>query len=403
MLKVLIPNGQLPPSYALACQLLNDNYKVYFTVDEQHEEFVETNKIYSFKGIKQPKTSWLLSKHTERTQAEDNDYINSIIRICQENEIKILFPSNDIDIYVFSKAKVKFINNGISLCCTEYSILLNFLDKYISPKLAGSHNINAPKTILYSDGLTWDEAREKLGDPIIVKARYSHSSTYVWKAKSEEEYSLYVKRLRYLDRTVVLQSYIEGTEEYSYHYLIDNNNEVAFGFKNYKPRHFKASWSTACEILEKDALYKIGAEFLKGTAGPGFWVLQTKKCSIDDKHYFIEVNSRFGNNSRILFNMIKGNLVTSTLDIFLGKEQRETLNVRKKRGGALIEELLQIFFSKNTAKLNEVNVKGTLEQIYELLRFYIHLPAMDIYACSLSQDAKYVIDYYRKLLKVMKS
>src|SRR5690606_32550457 len=76
------------------------------------------------------------------------DYINNILNICEEEEIKGIFSLNDLELPVLVKAKKEFEGKGIKLVVSDESVIQICFDKWETVKFCESNKLSSPLTLL---------------------------------------------------------------------------------------------------------------------------------------------------------------------------------------------------------------------------------------------------------------
>lgn len=75
----------------------------------------------------------------------DEVYIDKLLEICIDKNIKLIIPTIDTELKVLSKNRHKFSENGIQLLVSDYSLIKKCRDKRKTNDLFISHNIEVPK------------------------------------------------------------------------------------------------------------------------------------------------------------------------------------------------------------------------------------------------------------------
>lgn len=87
-----------------------------------------------------------LNKKFERLPlAEDKNFINEILRICEHYSIDVIFPLVTKELFKLSKERIKFNKRGIKIIVSDYKELLIANDKSALYKHLKKHKILTPK------------------------------------------------------------------------------------------------------------------------------------------------------------------------------------------------------------------------------------------------------------------
>lgn len=110
-------------------------------------------------------------EHIITPAIDSEDYITSIINICQAKEIKYIFPVIDYDVKVLSKYKSKILRqSGAEVISPDYDNAMRCFDKWETAKFFKEINIPHPATYM--------DASDVEGD-FIEKPRYGFASKHV--------------------------------------------------------------------------------------------------------------------------------------------------------------------------------------------------------------------------------
>src|SRR5687767_4434692 len=109
------------------------------------------------------------SENTEREEA----YIQSIFKICKQENIDTIFPSYDAHVYVFSKNKKRFQKIGVLITVPDYEAVITPLDKYRTIQAAEEVGFPCPKTFMPENEDDLRRIANELGFPLIIKRRFT--------------------------------------------------------------------------------------------------------------------------------------------------------------------------------------------------------------------------------------
>lgn len=76
-----------------------------------------------------------------------NGYIEELLNICIENDIKIIIPTIDTELLVLAAAKKMFIKYGIELIVSDYLFIETCCDKRNTEKFLSQKGIRIPKAV----------------------------------------------------------------------------------------------------------------------------------------------------------------------------------------------------------------------------------------------------------------
>jgi carbamoyl-phosphate synthase large subunit len=233
----------------------------------------------------------------------EQNFIPTILGICKKENIKLLIPTRDGELLLFTKVMVS--NPGVIEICN---------DKYSFYKFLLKNNIPTPKTYL-SEQIDFPFIHY----PLLVKSRYGSGSKSVFKLENEEELRFFIN---YVPNPVI-QEFVNG-KEYTIDLLTDLNGKVltvvprerieTFCGESYKGKTIKD-----IKMIEyaKNLAEKLGTI--------GHITIQCIKNDSGIK--FLEVNPRFGggailgiksgaNTPLLMLRLINGKRVRSQIGEF---------------------------------------------------------------------------------------
>ena len=212
----------------------------------------------------------------------DKSYLDELMKICKENNIKIVIPTIDTELSILAKAKERFLKENIFLAVSSLEICDIFYLKTTTEKFFQNVGVNTPKIIK-------DLKNAKY--PLFAKLDNSSLSVGAMKIDSYEEA---IK----LKGNYVFQEFIEGIE-YTCDVFFDRDSKI----KCIVPRE---RIEVRCGEVNKartnkdkqisDEIKKL-EPFLKGAYG----TLTIQLFKTNDKIYFIEINPRFGGGYPLSF------------------------------------------------------------------------------------------------------
>ena len=74
----------------------------------------------------------------------DSDYINVVLELCLNNDVKLVIPTIDTELLLLSKNKARFEELGIKLVISSVELISNCRDKRLTGKWFESLNIDTP-------------------------------------------------------------------------------------------------------------------------------------------------------------------------------------------------------------------------------------------------------------------
>jgi carbamoyl-phosphate synthase large subunit len=143
--------------------------------------------------------------------ADRDDYINSVIAICKENDIQFIIPGGEQPMVLLSQGSQLLTAEGIVVVCNNKKVVELFSDKAATFSFLRSAGIAIPHTADLSDGQV--SKLDEFQFPCIVKpSSGTGGSDSVFLANNRDEAVLYVELLKKNKRKVIVQEYIDVVE-----------------------------------------------------------------------------------------------------------------------------------------------------------------------------------------------
>lgn len=142
--------------------------------------------------------------------ANDEEYIPTLLKICNKAAVKIIFPGSEPELKMISKNRQVFADAGIIVPVNTENVINVCLDKFETNKFLSTHGFFYPKTI----------SIQKLEDlpvvdfyPVIIKPNTGGSgSNGVMIAQNESELHAFVSFLLNISTDLVIQEYVGDAE-----------------------------------------------------------------------------------------------------------------------------------------------------------------------------------------------
>lgn len=221
----------------------------------------------------------LVKKHYIVPLAKSPNYIESILNICDENQITHIIPVSEYEIEEISKCREKFLNRGIKLIINTESILDTCLDKYKTCEFLNNNNLC---NIEFYD---IDSFKEN-GKKYIIKLRKSCGSKMLRVFESREEIQDIVEN--YSKEEIIIQEYIDVQDsEYTVGIFRANENDTrVIIFK----RQLQSGFTKLIELVHDDQIKKLAVEIAEKLNVVGSINIQLRKK--DNQVYIFEINPR---------------------------------------------------------------------------------------------------------------
>jgi D-aspartate ligase len=182
--------------------------------------------------------------------------------------------------------KVRFarltLDYGLPVPCTQVFATRDDLFRNLS-------QITFPCIVKPAFGHDWNEP--------VVKVRYGTYKHALQRIVSPDELMAYIETLPPAGHGVVLQPYIDGSDEHlvSFHGYFNKPGHLLAGFVGRKIRvsPIHVGGSSYVETMENPTLFQLGIEICRRLAFEGIVKIDFKWDSLHDRYYLLEFNTRF--------------------------------------------------------------------------------------------------------------
>ncbi|HXG08081.1 MAG TPA: ATP-grasp domain-containing protein [Nitrososphaera sp.] len=215
------------------------------------------------------------------------DYVESIIRVCNDNDVSAIFCGSDDELLVLANARDEIERRtGAKLLTGSTAALTIARDKWYTYKFCKEKGLACAPSSL-PEGR--EEFVKEFGFPLVVKPREGYGSIHFYVANNREEMDAAISTIEKAGWRPLLQKYLSG-EEFTTGVTIDKNARYAMSSISIKKviRHgqtYKAfidDYYTIRRIAEEVALQL-------RTCGP----INVQARLEGDSPVIIEINPRF--------------------------------------------------------------------------------------------------------------
>lgn len=247
--------------------------------------------------VPDPESDWFegrVGRHnTEREQA----FVTAVLEICERERIDTIFPSNDPWVYVFSKNRQVFAEQGIVIPVPDYDTVCRPLDKYLTIQCAQEAGFPCPRTYLPQDDEDVTRIAGELEPPWVVKLRFTTGGrgfAIVHRVADLEEKT---RALRRTHGAPIIQEFIPGHRMQSFYLVLDRGGQVVSA---QSPRSLRAERRTSHTIstaFETASRHPSTNEAIRLVRHIGWWggaTVQTKIDARDGTPKLMEINPRLG-------------------------------------------------------------------------------------------------------------
>ena len=229
-------------------------------------------------------------------------YLDALLEFCQQEQIGLLVPLNDLELPYLAAAKDRFAALGTTVVVSSPEIISRCFDKWETHRFLGGQGIYTPKTYLSLREAQDALERGELKFPLVLKPRWGSASIGLEFPQDMEElvlsFELSQRRLARTalatvgenDYAILIQEFIVG-DEYGLDIVNDLSGRYVTTFVKQK---------LGMRAGETDSAVTVANEPLQGlgeTLGRTLGHVGNLDCDVflaDEGAWVIELNPRFG-------------------------------------------------------------------------------------------------------------
>ncbi len=214
----------------------------------------------------------------------EEQYIDSLLSLCSELNIKIIIPVIDPEIFILSKYRDRFIANGVFISVSSSDVLNICYNKLEMNRFLSAYGFDFPRTYESVNDYESDLNRGLISFPAIIKPVFGSGSESTYKISDMNE----AKAL--FHDGMIIQEFIEGQE-----YGIDIFNNI-----ERKPVRCVIKNKISMRSGETDKSVTVSDPDIQTKAiklGESLGHICNLDCDIIVKNkiiYFLDLNPRFG-------------------------------------------------------------------------------------------------------------
>jgi len=130
------------------------------------------------------------------------NYIDALIRICDQNKISAIIPLFDLELPVLAGAKERLAEEGITAVVSSREAIEICNNKWATYNYLKKHKLGYPKTFSSLDGVQKSLCNHEIDFPLVIKPRLGMGSIGIMEAENDSELSFYYeKAVRAIERS----------------------------------------------------------------------------------------------------------------------------------------------------------------------------------------------------------
>jgi len=304
-MNVLVTNTLNPQSYVIITALRPYAQKIVVTMESGSRFAARSCQAANSRFVDRrywlpsPVADWQAGNIGRENTESEESFIRSIEEICEREKIDVIFPSWDPYVYLFSKNKKRFKENGITIPVPRYETALKALDKFRTIQAAVAAGFPCPRSYTYNTREELESLVSRETFPLVVKPRFGSGGRGLAIVRSKSELFETLPAIEKSHGKPMIQEYIPGRDRVSFPVLLDRRGEVKFAFHKRIVRNFRvtARFGTVEEsvLLEGELLNK-AAKLLNRIGWWGSVSVGTLRDPRDNQYKLMEINPRFSRN-----------------------------------------------------------------------------------------------------------
>lgn len=217
----------------------------------------------------------------------DNKYLDIILSICKENQIKAVLSLIDQELSILAKHRQDFLDIGTVPIVSDYGVVELSFNKYKMFEFLTENKFKTVKSYIDKERFYHDVESGLINYPVFVKLVKGSASININKVSSKEEIEILFSR--YDD--LMIQEYMDGME-YGADIYVDmlSGQPIAIFVK--EKIKMRAGETDKSVSFRDEKLIDLLKAFVKKAGFRG--IIDVDLFKVNDQYYISEVNPRFG-------------------------------------------------------------------------------------------------------------
>ena len=226
-------------------------------------------------------------KHFVVPKMTDEKYLDTVLSICKENNVKGVLSLIDPELSLLAKHRQAFLDVGTIPIVSDYEVIEKCFDKYSMFRFLTKNGFRTMKSYIDKEEFYKDLEAGLITFPVFVKPVKGSASININKVMSKDELEVLLKR----HNGLMIQEYMDGTEYGADVYIDMISNEPVAIFTKEKIK-MRAGETDKSVSFKDEALFDLIMDFVKKAGLTG--IIDMDIFKVDGEYYISEVNPRFG-------------------------------------------------------------------------------------------------------------
>jgi carbamoyl-phosphate synthase large subunit len=217
----------------------------------------------------------------------EEGYLDVILSICKENNIKSVFSLIDPELSLLAKHRQDFLDIGTIPIISDFKVVELCFDKYQMYKFLIRNGFKAIRSYINNEEFYKDVEAGIINYPVFVKPVKGSASININKVNSKEEVEILFNQFDNL----MIQEFMNGIEYGADVYIDMISGEPAAIFTKEKIK-MRAGETDKSVSMKDDKLFELIRKYVKKVGFKG--IIDIDIFKVDHEYYISEVNPRFG-------------------------------------------------------------------------------------------------------------
>lgn len=220
-------------------------------------------------------------------EVSDEKYVDTIVTICRDYNIKGIFTLIDTEISILAENKKRFEEVGTIPIVSGFDIVKACLDKYQFHQLLSDKGFSTIQSYIDKDLFYKDLKSQKIKFPVFVKPVKGSASININKVESSEE----LNHLFHKFDNLLIQEYMNGVEYGVDAYIDILSGKLVNVFIKEKIK-MRAGETDKSVSVKETKLFNLVKEFVESVKFKG--TIDIDIFKVNGRYFISEVNPRFG-------------------------------------------------------------------------------------------------------------
>lgn len=226
-------------------------------------------------------------KHFIVPRMDEEGYLDVILSICRENNIKAVLSLIDPELSLLAKHRQDFIDIGTIPIISDSEVIELCFDKYEMYKFLIENGFKTIRSYIDKEDFYKDVEEGIINYPVFVKPVKGSASININKVNSKEEVEVLFNQFDNL----MIQEFIDGIEYGADVYIDMISGEPVAIFIKEKIK-MRAGETDKSVSIKDDKMFELIKKFVKKVGFKG--IIDIDIFKVNGEYYISEVNPRFG-------------------------------------------------------------------------------------------------------------